>query len=80
VSYLKYLGGVIVGNLPAVPGVHMKRARRVEFRALAGGSPCVQVDGELAGHLPATVEVVPDSLTLLIPPGLEERYRLQERP
>jgi hypothetical protein len=38
------------------------------------------VDGELAGHLPATVEVVPDSLTLLIPPGLEERYRLAERP
>jgi YegS/Rv2252/BmrU family lipid kinase len=80
VSYLKYLGGVIVGNLPSVPGVHMKRAQRVEFRSPDGSPVGVQVDGELAGHLPATVEVVPDSLTLLIPPGLEERYRLAERP
>jgi hypothetical protein len=25
------------------------------------------VDGEYAGHLPASVEIVPDALTLLIP-------------
>jgi len=28
----------------------------------------VQVDGEYAGRLPASVEIVPDALTLLIPP------------
>jgi diacylglycerol kinase family enzyme len=28
----------------------------------------VQVDGEFAGHLPARVEIVPDSLNLLVPP------------
>lgn len=27
----------------------------------------MQVDGEYAGRLPATVEMAPDSLTLLIP-------------
>jgi YegS/Rv2252/BmrU family lipid kinase len=79
VSYLKYLGGLIVGNLPSVPGVHMKRARQVEFLAPEGALVGVQVDGELAGHLPATVAVVPDGLTLLIPPGLEERYRFTTR-
>jgi diacylglycerol kinase family enzyme len=35
------------------------------------------VDGEIAGELPAKVEAVPDALTLLVPPGLEERYRLK---
>jgi diacylglycerol kinase family enzyme len=29
----------------------------------------IQVDGEYAGHIPASVEIVPDALTLLIPKG-----------
>jgi diacylglycerol kinase family enzyme len=69
----------MVGNLPSVLGVHMRRADRVEFRAPDESVVGVQVDGELAGHLPATVEVVPDSLTLLIPAGLQDRYRLNGR-
>ena len=77
VSYLKYLGGLMVGNLPAVPGVHMLRARSAGFRAPDGTRVGIQVDGELAGELPATVEIVTDSLTLLVPPGLEEQYRLR---
>jgi diacylglycerol kinase family enzyme len=28
-----------------------------------------QIDGEVAGHLPAEVKIVPAALTLLIPPG-----------
>jgi diacylglycerol kinase family enzyme len=28
----------------------------------------VQVDGELAGTLPIATEIVPDALTLLVPP------------
>jgi diacylglycerol kinase (ATP) len=77
VTYLKYLGGLVIGNLPAVPGVHMLRSASVEFDAPAEARLCVQVDGEIAGELPAKVEAVPDALTLLVPPGLEERYRLK---
>jgi len=79
VSYLKYLGGVIVGNLPAVPGVHMLRARSAAFQSPDGTRVGIQIDGELAGELPATVEIVKNSLTLLVPPGLEEQYRLRAR-
>jgi hypothetical protein len=34
------------------------------------GGSCVyvQIDGEFAGHLPAEVRMVPDALTLLMPP------------
>ena len=32
-----------------------------------GESVHLQVDGEYAGQLPATVDVVPDALTLLVP-------------
>ncbi len=28
----------------------------------------VQIDGEFAGHLPAEIRIVPDALTLLVPP------------
>ena len=35
----------------------------------------IQVDGEYAGHLPASVELVPDALTLLIP----EKYIQKSR-
>ena len=33
----------------------------------------VQVDGEYVGRLPATVEIEPDALTLLIPPAYRDR-------
>jgi len=28
----------------------------------------LQVDGELSGRLPCTLEMVPDAITLLVPP------------
>jgi diacylglycerol kinase family enzyme len=57
----------------------MRRARRMDLVAPESDRIAIQVDGELAGVAPASVEIVPDSLTLLVPPGLEERYRLRER-
>ncbi len=35
----------------------------------------VQVDGELAGKLPATIELIPDALTLLAPQNYVKRER-----
>ena len=35
----------------------------------------MQIDGELAGNLPITTEIVPDALTLLLP----ERFLAREQ-
>jgi diacylglycerol kinase family enzyme len=43
-------------------------ARQVGFSAPSGQRVYVQVDGEYAGRLPASVEIVPGALTLLAPP------------
>jgi diacylglycerol kinase family enzyme len=78
-TYLKYLGGLLVGNLGSVPGVHMRRSPRLDLAAPEAAGIAIHVDGELAGAVPATIEIVRDSLTLLVPPGLDQRYRSRER-
>lgn len=35
----------------------------------------VQIDGEFAGWLPAAIEIVPDAITLLTPPGFRAKTR-----
>lgn len=67
IPYVAYLGGAVFGQARRVPGVNVFRARRIEYSAPAGTSIGVQVDGEPAGELPATVETVPDALTLMLP-------------
>lgn len=69
--YVKYLGAALLNRLDGLPGVTVFQARRIE---LASAAPVpVQVDGEPAGSLPATIEIVPDSLTLLLPPAYAAR-------
>jgi diacylglycerol kinase (ATP) len=63
--YALYMSGVAIRQHARVPGVEVKRAKRIEFPEPGA---YVQIDGELAGMTPATVEVVPDALTLLLPP------------
>ena len=69
--YLTYLGAVIANKLEGTEGVTLLHARSAEFHPLGDEPVYVQVDGELAGALPATVEIVPGALTLLVPPGLD---------
>lgn len=71
--YLKYLGGVVMNRLKGMKGVSVHRARKVCVSASGDRRVYVQVDGEYAGRLPATIEIVPDALTLLIPPGYARR-------
>lgn len=68
VRYLKYLAGVLTKRLEGMRGVTLFHARRLEFDCLGAGPVWAQVDGEPAGQLPATVEIVPDAVTLLVPP------------
>ena len=66
--YLKYFTGVAVNRLEGMSGVTILRASKACIRSEAGVQVHVQIDGEYAGELPAQVEIVPDALTLLIPP------------
>jgi len=65
--YVKYLAAVAIRRLQGVKGVTILRTRSVELSQAADDRVFVQVDGEFAGHLPARVECVPDSLSLLVP-------------
>ena len=63
--YLAYMMAVGVKVVKKMPGVHTLRAQQIE---LSGGAH-VQIDGEYAGRIPAKIEIVPDALTMLIPPA-----------
>jgi diacylglycerol kinase family enzyme len=63
--YLAYMIGAGCRQAQKMPGVHTLRATRVDLR----GDVHLQVDGEYAGRLPASLDIVPDALTLLMPPA-----------
>jgi diacylglycerol kinase family enzyme len=65
--YLPYLAGVGVGLVGKIPGVAVAPVERMTCGPANGDRVPVQLDGELAGHLPAEFAVVRDALTLLIP-------------
>jgi diacylglycerol kinase family enzyme len=67
--YVKYLAAVAVKRIKGVKGVTILRTREVLLSQAADDRVFLQVDGEFAGHLPARVEIVPTSLSLLIPPA-----------
>jgi len=62
--YAWYMLGVAAGQVQKLRGVRTLRARHVAIRTAAP----LQIDGELFGHGPATLEIEPAALTLLIPP------------
>ncbi len=64
-GYLRYLGGALVNRLAGMSGVTMFRASRVHLTA-PHARVRVQLDGEPAGLLPASVEILPDALTVLL--------------
>ncbi len=74
--YLKYLGGVLLRRAAGLRGVSVLRTRKVSLSGPAGCPVHLQIDGEYAGLLPGSVELVPDALTLLIPP---EYFRKHSR-
>jgi diacylglycerol kinase (ATP) len=67
--YVKYFLGMALQRLEGMKGVSILRAGRVVLSAPADGRVYVQIDGEYAGRLPAEIRIVPDALTLLVPPG-----------
>ncbi len=78
--FLTYLARVAVRRLTGVPGISWIRSGSVCLPAAAGPRVHIQVDGEYAGHLPASVEIVPEALTLLIPEAYVKKYGNRESP
>jgi len=66
--YFKYLCGMVAGRLEGMGGVFFSTGREVRVADAAGRRIHIQVDGEYAGRLPASIVIVPDALTLLVPP------------
>lgn len=63
-----FVYGAAVVAQRKLPDVEQMEVQRIEFSAEAPGTAIYfELDGELAGILPATFEVVPDTLSLLMP-------------
>jgi diacylglycerol kinase family enzyme len=66
-DYVRFLFAVIFNRLDRVSGVVIVRACRAEIASVTGDTVHVQADGEAIGVLPATISLVPDAVTLLVP-------------
>jgi diacylglycerol kinase (ATP) len=77
--YIRYFVGVVMNRLKRMDGVRVLRARKVDVSPVHDRRVYMQVDGEYAGHLPATVEIVRDAITLLLPPLYKRRVTSNAR-
>ena len=71
--YLSFLLAVLAGRHTFVRDIELWNATSVECQPRNGSSASifVEADGEVLGRLPVRLDVVPDALTLLVPPGVE---------
>jgi len=72
-GFLKYMLAVVVHRQQTMPGITILRTREAAFSGPADSKIHLQVDGEYAGLAPARVEIVPNAVTLLVPPGFRAR-------
>ena len=73
--YVKYFGGLMLNRLSGMRGVTVLRAQCLRLAAPEDRRVYLQIDGEFAGHLPAEIRIVPDALTLLVPPEYAPKGR-----
>lgn len=66
-DYLRFLFAVILKKLPTTRGVTILRAVRAEVSPISAEDVHVQADGEAVGGVPATISIVPDAVTLMLP-------------
>ncbi len=74
--YIPYFMGVVFNRLRGMNGVTIRRATSLTLQPGGDSRVYMQVDGEFAGHLPGSVEIVPNALTLLLPPGYRQSLEL----
>ena len=73
-SYAKYLAAIVSKKASNTKGMSFLRGGKASFSGLPDERVYVQVDGEYAGRLPASVEIVPQALTILAPPEYWSRW------
>jgi diacylglycerol kinase (ATP) len=76
--YVRYFVGVVMNRLQGMKGVRILRAHKLDVSPVRDTRVYMQVDGEYAGHLPGSVEIVRDAITLLLPPLYKQRVKLTE--
>jgi len=74
-SFVKYVAGMTLNRLKEMKGVTVLRSDQISVSCADDDRAYVQIDGELAGQLPAEIRIVPDALTLLIPPEYEQKMK-----
>ena len=70
-SYFRFLVGAMLGRTRASREIEVLDAVSVECRPHNAASPRIfaEADGEYLGELPIRIEIVPQAVTLLIPPS-----------
>jgi diacylglycerol kinase family enzyme len=71
--YVKYFAGMALNKLAGMSGVTVIRADHVRIGEPSDQRAYIQIDGELAGRLPAELKVVPNALTVLAPEAYGKR-------
>ena len=71
--YVGYLAQLAARRLDSFPDVTFCRTDRVELSPLDGSPVYLEVDGELAGRVPAVVDIAPSKLKLLLPRDFAEK-------
>lgn len=67
--YARYFAGVLLGRVDRMKGVTVLRGRSLDLEPPGPEPVYIQADGELAGRLPARIEIVDHALTLMMPPA-----------
>ncbi len=75
--YLRYFLAILTGRQARARGIAICHATQARIAAPTSAKGYVQVDGEAAGELPASIELVPAAITLLLPPAYLTRTRSQ---
>jgi diacylglycerol kinase (ATP) len=73
--YLGYLVGVATGQVHRMKGCTILRGHSVTCLPPQNQQIYAQIDGEFTGKLPMSAEIVPNALTLLLPPDYLARER-----
>ena len=66
-KYLGYLCGVLLGRTAAMRGVTVMHADSYVLTSPSNKQILLQSDGEITGQLPATIDMVPNAINLLLP-------------
>ncbi len=72
IPYGLYLAGAVVAYTTKLPGVQSTLTQRVELMPIDDDPVYLQIDGEAVGQLPATIDLVPAALTILVPPAAKK--------